>query len=181
MSKIKFLLTSVLLFAHIEASADHTTLGAVAMDAPVEMIKRMTPLTAYIAKRIGHEVQFRLAPNMDTAVTDLGNGTVQIAYMTPFSYIMAHEKYHAIPLVSPLTHGKATFNLMVVVQKDSPAKSLEDLRASGLHLGTRWHCYNLQYCCRRVLKNRIFRQLRILSITTILPRRFCSGILMAVS
>jgi phosphonate transport system substrate-binding protein len=135
MSKIKLLLTSLLLFAHIEASADHITIGAVAMDAPVEMIKRMMPLTAYIAKRIGHEVQFRPAPNLDTAVTDLGDGTVQMAYMTPFAYITAHEKYHVIPLVSPLTHGKATFNLLVVVQKDSPAKSLEDLKGKRFAFG----------------------------------------------
>ena len=135
MATIKLLLTSLLLFAHVEASADPIILGAVAMDAPVEMINRMTPLTTYIAKHIGHEVQFRPAPNMDTAVTDLGHGTVQIAYMTPFAYITAHKKYQAIPLVSPLTHGKATFNLLVVVQKDSPAKSLEDLKGKRFAFG----------------------------------------------
>lgn len=135
MPTIKILLISLLVMAHIEASAGTITMGAVAMDAPVEMIKRMTPLTTYIAKHIGQEVQFRPAPNMDTAVTDLGDGTVQMAYMTPFAYITAHKKYQAIPLVSPLTQGKATFNLLVVVQKNSTIKSLEDLKGKRFAFG----------------------------------------------
>ena len=112
MFKAKLFLTLSLILMFPQANAQDITIGAVAMDAPVEMIKRMTPLAEYLAQQTGYRVQFRPAPNLDTAVTDLGKGKVQIAYMTPIAYIMAHEKYHAVPLVTPLTHGKATFNLV---------------------------------------------------------------------
>ena len=135
MFKAKLFLALALVLPVLQASAQDITIGAVAMDAPVEMIKRMTPLTEYLAKQTGYRVQFRPAPNLDTAVTDLGKGKVQIAYMTPIAYIMAHEKYHAVPLVTPLTHGKATFNLVVVVQKDSHVKKLEDLKGKRFAFG----------------------------------------------
>lgn len=117
------------------AHAQDITIGAVAMDAPVEMIKRMTPLAEYLAQKTGYTVKFRPAPSLNSAVEDLGKDTVQIAYMTPAAYITAHEKYQAVPLVSPLTHGKSTFNLVVVVQKDSPVKKLEELKGKRFAFG----------------------------------------------
>ena len=119
----------------IHAHAYDITIGAVAMDTPVEMIKRMTPLAEYLAKQTGYTVRFRPAPNLDTAVKDLGDNTVQIAYMTPIAYIMAREKYQAVPLVTPLTRGKSTFNLVVVVQQHSPYKKLEDLKGKRFAFG----------------------------------------------
>lgn len=117
----------MLLGASFNVHAQTITIGAVAMDAPIEMIKRMTPLAAYLTKETGYAVHFRPAPDLLTAVKDLGDNTVQIAYLTPMAYITAHERYQAIPLVSPLTRGKTTFQLLVVVQRDSPHKKLTDL------------------------------------------------------
>lgn len=130
----KYIFASVL-WASLSVHAQNITIGAVAMDAPIEMIKRMTPLADYLTKQTGYNVRFRPAPDLDTAVKDLGNNTVQIAYMTPIAYIMAHKKYQAVPLVMPLTHGKTTFNLVVVVQRNSPYKTLQDLKGRRFAFG----------------------------------------------
>ena len=135
MLKIKLLLAITFSLSLLQAHAQDLTIGAVAMDAPIEMIKRMTPLTDYIARQTGYKVQFRPAPSLDAAIEDLGKDTVQITYMTPVAYINAHEKYQALPLVTPLTHGKATFNLVVAVRKDSPVKKLEDLKGKRFAFG----------------------------------------------
>lgn len=123
------------LWIGLSAHAQEITIGAVAMDTPIEMIRRMTPLADYVAKQTGYTIRFRPSPNMDTAVKDLGNNTVQISYMTPIAYIMAHEQFQAVPLVTPLTHGKNTFNLLVVVQRQSPYKTLEDLKGKRFAFG----------------------------------------------
>ena len=117
----------MLLGTSLNVCAQTITIGAVAMDAPIEMIKRMTPLVGYLAKETGYVVRFRPAPNLLTAVKDLGHNTVQIAYLTPMAYISAHDNYQAVPLVTPLTRGKSTFHLLVVVHRDSPYKKLTDL------------------------------------------------------
>lgn len=110
-------------------------LGSVAMDIPAEMVKRLTPLTQYLSKKTGITVNFRASPNLGSAVEDLGTNNTQIAYLTPVAYMEAHEKYGAIPLVNPLNKGKATFTLLIAVQKDSPIKTVHDLRGKKFAFG----------------------------------------------
>jgi len=110
-------------------------LGSVAMDIPAEMVKRLTPLTLYLSKKIGITVNFRASPNLGSAVEDLGMNNTQIAYLTPAAYLEAHEKYGAIPLVNPLNKGKGSFTLMIAVQKDSPIKTINDLRGKKFAFG----------------------------------------------
>lgn len=110
-------------------------LGSVAMDVPAAMVKRLTPLAKYLSRKTGYNVMFRASPNLGSAVEDLGMGHTQLAYLTPVAYIEAHEKYAAAPLVGPLTHGKALFTLVIAVRKDSPIKTVSDLRGKKFAFG----------------------------------------------
>jgi phosphonate transport system substrate-binding protein len=110
-------------------------LGSVAMDVPAEMVKRLTPLTQYLTKQTGINVSFRASPNLGSAVNELGKDFTQIAYLTPVAYIEAHDKFRAQPLVSPLTHGKSTFTLVIAVRRDSPFQTMEDLRGRTFAFG----------------------------------------------
>lgn len=111
------------------------SLGSVAMDVPAAMVKRLAPLAKYLSSQTGYNVMFRASPNLDSAVEDLGLGHTQLAYLTPVAYIEAHEKYGAAPLVSPLTHGKSTFNLVIAVRKDSPIRTVRDLHGKKFAFG----------------------------------------------
>jgi len=110
-------------------------LGSVAMDIPAEMVRRLTPLTKYLSNKTSMLVNFHASPNLDTAVEDLGKNITQIAYLTPAAYLEAHEKYGAIPLVNPLNKGKGTFTLIIAVHKDSPIKSISDLKNKKFAFG----------------------------------------------
>ena len=101
------------------AKAAEVTMGSVAMDIPVEMIKRMSVLTNYLALSTHHNVRFRPSPNLGTAVDDLGKGQTQIAYLTPVAYIEARKKYGVIPLVAPTTQGRPNFSLVIGVKAGS--------------------------------------------------------------
>ena len=116
-------------------SASELNLGSVAMDIPAEMVRRLTPLANYLSNKTGITVNFHASPNLDTAVDDLGTNVTQIAYLTPVAYLEAHEKYGAIPLVNPQNKGKGTFTLMIAVQKDSPIKSVSDMRGKKFAFG----------------------------------------------
>lgn len=121
--------------AEEKSSGRELQLGSVAMDIPAEMVNRLTPLAKYLTAKTGITVNFRASPNLGSAVEDLGTNNTQIAYLTPFAYIEAREKYAVIPLVNPLSKGKGTFNLMIVVQKDSPIKTINDLRGKKFAFG----------------------------------------------
>ncbi len=129
-------LCGIIGFAQATPEAEKTLyLGSVAMDIPATMVRHLTPLTVYLSKKTGLKVVFRASPNLGSAVDELGKNFTQIAYLTPVAYIEAHKKYGAQPLVSPITHGKTTFNLVIAVRQDSPVKTMADLKGKTFAFG----------------------------------------------
>ena len=111
------------------------TMGSVAMDIPVEMIKRMSALTNHLALTTNLNVRFRPSPNLGSAVDDLGTGQTQIAYLTPVAYINARKKYGVIPLVAPTVEGRPHFSLVIGVKAGSGISSPEGLKGKRFAFG----------------------------------------------
>lgn len=111
------------------------TMGSVAMDIPVEMIRRMTPLTQYLAQQTHLSMRFRPSPNLGSAVDDLGTGQTQIAYLTPVAYIEARRKYGVVPLVAPTSHGRPSFALVVGAKAGSGITKPGDLKGKRFAFG----------------------------------------------
>jgi phosphonate transport system substrate-binding protein len=117
------------------APAAEVTMGSVAMDIPVEMIKRLSALTNYLALATNLNVRFRPSPNLGSAVDDLGKGQTQIAYLTPVAYIDARKKYGVIPLVAPTADGRPHFSLVIGVKAGSGIKTPTDLKGKRFAFG----------------------------------------------
>jgi len=110
-------------------------LGSVAMDVPAVMYQRLEPLVQYLARQTGHPAELRLSPSLDEAVKSLATGQTDIAYLTPVAFLKARQESGARPLVKLLTRGQGSFNLMIVVRKDSPIKSVSQLAGKRFALG----------------------------------------------
>ena len=110
-------------------------LGSVAMEVPAEMVKRLTPLAAYLTAQTGMQIAFRASPNMDAAITDLGSGVTSVAYMAPVAYLDARRRQGVQPLVAPLTNGKSTFRLVLAVKQASPLRSVAELKGRSFAFG----------------------------------------------
>ena len=117
------------------AGQGNVTMGSVAMDIPVEMIKRMSALTNYLARSTNLDIRFRPSPNLGSAVDDLGSGQTQIAYLTPVAYIDARKKHGVIPLVAPTTDGKPHFSLVIGAKAGSAIKTAADLKGKRFAFG----------------------------------------------
>ncbi len=111
------------------------TMGSVAMDIPVEMIKRMSALTNHLALSTNLNIRFRPSPNLGSAVEDLGTGQTQIAYLTPVAYIEARKKYGVIPLVAPTADGRPHFSLVIGVKAGSGINSPAGLKGKRFAFG----------------------------------------------
>ncbi len=111
------------------------TLGSVAMDIPVEMVKRMGALTNYISLNTGLNIRFRPSPNLSSAVDEIGTGQTQIAYLTPVAYIEAQKKYGVVPLVAPTINGKPTFSLVIGAKTGSSIRTPSDLKGKRFAFG----------------------------------------------
>ncbi len=110
-------------------------LGSVAMDIPAVMHKRLSPLTEYLSDKLGMPVTLKLSPNMGAAIKEVASGQVDVAYLTPVAYLNAHKSGDAQLIAKTVTDGKASFQLMLVVKKDSPIKSVEDLAGKSFAFG----------------------------------------------
>lgn len=120
---------------HAQPTEPHYAIGTIATDIPAVMVHRLEPLTLYLSEQLNTPIQLRPAPNMLSAIDDLGKGITQIAYLTPVAFLEARERYGAIPVALPLTEGKPTFRLAVVVRKNSRAKKLTDLKGRAFAFG----------------------------------------------
>jgi len=105
------------------------------MDIPVEMVKRMSALTNYLALNTGLNIRFRPSPNLGSAVDEIGSGETQIAYLTPVAYIDARKKYGVIPLVAPTIKGQPNFSLVIGVKAGSVIRAPEDLKGRRFAFG----------------------------------------------
>jgi len=117
------------------APITQVTMGSVAMDIPVEMIKRMSALTNYLALSTNLNIRFRPSPNLGSAVDDLGTGQTQIAYLTPVAYIEARRKYGVIPLVAPTIQGRPYFSLVIAVKAGSGIITPAELKGRRFAFG----------------------------------------------
>lgn len=111
------------------------TMGSVAMDIPVEMIKRLSVLTNYLALNTGLNIRFRPSPNLGSAVDELGSNQTQIAYLTPVAYIDARQRYGAIPLVAPTVKGRPHFSLVIGAKAGSGIRTPADLKGKRFAFG----------------------------------------------
>jgi phosphonate transport system substrate-binding protein len=109
--------------------------GSVAMDIPAEMYRRLTPLTKYLSEALKRPVTLKLSPNMSSAIDEVANGSVELAYLTPVAYLKAHTNGGAQLVVKTVTDGQASFQLMIVVRQDSSIKRIEDLKGKSFAFG----------------------------------------------
>ena len=131
-----FLASAPAMSASRKAQADSSvTMGSVAMDIPVEMVKRLSALTNYLALNTGLNIRFRPSPDLGSAVDELGGNQTQIAYLTPVAYIEAQKKYGVVPLVAPTTKGKPTFSLVIGAKAGSTIRTPADLRGKRFAFG----------------------------------------------
>jgi len=109
--------------------------GSVAMDIPAVMHKRLKPLTRYLSNKLGRPVSLKLSPNMGAAIKEVVDKSVDLAYLTPVAYLKAHAEGNAKIIAKTVTKGKASFQLMIVVKKDSPYKTVADLKGKTFAFG----------------------------------------------
>jgi len=134
------ILFSTLLISPLNTLASSETnnellFGSVAMDIPAVMHRRLKPLTLYLSDKLGRPVSLKLSPNMGAAIKEVADKNVDLAYLTPVAYLKAHAAGNAKIVAKTVTKGKASFQLMIVVKKDSPYKTVADLKGKTFAFG----------------------------------------------
>lgn len=96
-------------------------------------VEQKAPLRAYLEKAIGRPVKLIIPTNYNATVEGLGNGSLDIAYLGGLTFVKAHERYGAIPLVQREADRK--FHALFITQASSPIKDLKDLKGKSFAFG----------------------------------------------
>lgn len=121
---------------HALAHGQEIRFGSVAMDTPVAMHHRLTPLTEYLSQQLGQPVVLKLSTDIKEAVDAITKGEVDLTYLTPVAYLHAHAQGGQL-VAKTVTQGKGSFQLMIVVRNGSPIHRIEELTGKSFAFGDR--------------------------------------------
>lgn len=116
-------------------------LGSYATERPSEELRKLQPFQKQletVLKEQGQQVKIevRIFPTYDEGISAITNGEIDIARLGPVSYVMAKQKNPAISLLVSESHeGDKEFPAVIVVTKNSPIKTIADLRGKRFAFG----------------------------------------------
>jgi len=109
--------------------------GVVPLESPAEMFLKFSPLADYLSKKLGKKVELKVAIDFEEAVNDIGKNITQLCYMTPSTYIEAHNKYDVDVIVKALRDGKPYQHSVIISRLDKNINSIEDLKGKTFAFG----------------------------------------------
>jgi ABC-type phosphate/phosphonate transport system, periplasmic component len=102
--------------------------GIVPLESAVIMKKKFEPLIKYLNKSLNAKFTSFVAESYEDSIEEIGSGIVQLAYMTPSTFLAAKNKYGVIPLVYAIKNGSPSYKSAIVVSKNSTINSIKDLK-----------------------------------------------------
>lgn len=96
-------------------------------------VEQKAPLRAYLEKALNRPVTLIIPTNYNATVEGLGNGSLDIAYLGGLTFVKAHERYDAIPLVQ--RQEDREFHALFITQAGSSIKDLTDLKGKNFAFG----------------------------------------------
>ena len=105
--------------------AETLTFGVVPQQSAKTLAAKWSPVLRYISEHSGITLRFATAKNIPEFEQRLLAGEYDMAYMNPYHYVVFHQKpgYRAIA-----KQKGAMIRGILVVRKDSPLKSIDDLQ-----------------------------------------------------
>ncbi|MES3038505.1 MAG: phosphate/phosphite/phosphonate ABC transporter substrate-binding protein [Bdellovibrionota bacterium] len=81
----------------------------------------------YLEANTPYKFEINIPQSYVAVVEAFGTKRADVAAMTTFSYLLAHDKYGAEALITVLRHGEATYKAMFVAKAGGPIKTVADL------------------------------------------------------
>ena len=114
----------LLLIATVFVLSKEIVFGVVPQQSPSKLLKTWKPIVSYLSKETGLKVVFKTEASIPKFEKALYSGKYDIAYMNPYHYTVYSNKPGYIAFAKALNKK---IKGIVVVKKDSPIKSLEQL------------------------------------------------------
>jgi phosphonate transport system substrate-binding protein len=112
--------------------------GVIPRFNPHVMYEYYQPLMDYLSRKTPYRFELRLGRTYPETIADLEKGAIDVAYLGGATYALARHKFGARALVKPLNpHGGSTYRGHIIVRKDSPIKTIPDIKGKSMAFGAR--------------------------------------------
>jgi phosphonate transport system substrate-binding protein len=106
---------------------------------PKEDVKIYLPFLRYLEQNTGNKFSLRFTERYEDTVENLGKGIIHFAALGPVNCVIAKKRYGTGCLVMGLnSEGKPEYRAVIFAKKDSPLKSLKDLKGKTFAFGDRF-------------------------------------------
>jgi phosphonate transport system substrate-binding protein len=101
--------------------------------SPRLMVEQFNPLKDYLAQTLHRPIELRSAPDYKSFIEGTGRGDYDLIFNAPQLARLAQKREG----YRPLAQTGYRIQIIAVTRKDSPVKSLEDLRGQSISIGAR--------------------------------------------
>ena len=103
-------------------------------DAPA-VKKGIEPVREYLEKKLGIPVEYIITSDYTAVIEALRAKKAHIAYLSPFSYILAAQNHDIIPMVTAGENGKPTmYHSVIFTNPQTGLNSMDDVKARAKKL-----------------------------------------------
>jgi phosphonate transport system substrate-binding protein len=93
------------------------------------ILKAREKLKNYLAKKLNKEVEFYVTTDYTSVIEAINSKKAHIAYLSPFSYILAAQKKNVTPLVAVGMDGEPRmYSSVIFTSSKSSIKSMDDVK-----------------------------------------------------
>lgn len=92
------------------------------------IIQNAQPLKVYLEKALDRPVEILVTTDYSSMIEAMRFGRIEVAYFGPLSYVLARSKSEIEAFAVGISRGAPTYTSVVIVQADSPIKTVADIR-----------------------------------------------------
>lgn len=86
------------------------------------------PLGDLLEKETGYKIEVSVPTSYAAVIEAVGAGNVDVAWLAPFSYVIARQKFEAQVILGSVRNGSSTYRSQIIAHADSGIKGIEDLK-----------------------------------------------------
>ena len=104
-------------------------------DNPTENSRVLAKVRQYLESKLNIKVEYLESTDYTTVIEAMVAGKAHMAYLSPFSYVLATEKQHLVPLVAPGVNGKPfNYRSYILTNPGTGLHSMDDVKARSHQL-----------------------------------------------
>ena len=132
MTQKSFFVSAIVLIALLAGqqarAAETIRAGVASMITPVSAVKYYQQVVDYLGQKLGMPAEMVHRTTYDEIDVMLEENKLDVAFICSSPYVLDNEKFGVELLVAPEVHSSVNYHSNIIVHKDSPINSFEELR-----------------------------------------------------